>query len=98
MDRLGAKNALTVELAAVEQHLTKAQIVADGGKGAGSAAVKLGRRIEQFDGLRLARQRVIGKRAGETGALRLREVERGIFHAERLPHIGRQDIRRGAVR
>jgi hypothetical protein len=36
MHRLGARNALAVELAAIEQHLSKAQIVADGGKGAGS--------------------------------------------------------------
>jgi len=37
--RLGTKNALAVELTAVEQHLPKAQVVADGGKGAGSAAL-----------------------------------------------------------
>ncbi len=39
MHRLGTKNALAVELTAVEQHLPKAQEVADGGKGASSAAL-----------------------------------------------------------
>jgi hypothetical protein len=91
MHRLGTKNALAVELT-VEQHLSKAQVVADGGKGAGSAAIKLRRRVEELDGLRLARQRVIGKSAGETRALRLRGVECGIFHAQWLPHIGSQVV------
>src|SRR5258708_33391082 len=90
MHRLGAKNALAVELTAVEQHLSKAQVVADGGKRAGSAAVKLRWRVEELDGLRLARQPVIGESAGGTRALRLGEGECGIFHAEGLPHIGSQ--------
>src|SRR5260370_17989065 len=88
MHRLGAKNALAIELTAVEQHLSKAQVVADGGKGAGSPAVKLRRRVEEVDGLGLARQRGIGESAGEARALRLREVECGIFPAEWLPPLG----------
>jgi hypothetical protein len=87
-----AKNALTVEFTAVEQHLSKAQIVTDCGKGAGSPAVKLRRRVEEVDGLGLARQRVVGESTGEARALRLREVECGIFHAEWLPYIGSQVV------
>src|SRR5258708_19745404 len=92
MHRVGAKTARAAELTAVEQHLSKAQVVADGGKRAGSAAVKLRWRVEELDGLRLAPQRGIGKSPGETRALRLREVEWGIFHAERLPHIPTQAL------
>src|SRR4051794_1918271 len=87
MHRLGSENALTVELAAIEQHLSKAQIVAHGGKRAGAAAVGLRCRVEKLDRLRLARLRVIGKWPGKTGALRLRGMKRCILHAERLPHI-----------
>src|SRR3954454_8582128 len=81
MHCLGSKNALAIKFTAVEQHLSKAQVIADGGKGARSAAVKLRRRIEELDGLRLARQRIIGKGAGETRALRFGRVEGGIVHA-----------------
>src|SRR6267154_5209520 len=62
MHGLGAKDALAVELAAVEEHLAKADVVADGRKRAGAAAVWFGWRVEQLDRLRLARERVIGKR------------------------------------
>src|SRR3954454_9336958 len=86
------KNALAIKFAAVEQHLAKAQVIPDGGKGAGSGAVKLRRRIEELDSLRLARQRIIRKRAGETRALRVREVEGRIFHAEWLPNSGSQVV------
>src|SRR5436190_1592507 len=84
MHGLGPENALTVELAAIEQHLPKAHVVADGCKRAGAAAVELRWRIEKFDLLRFARQRVIGKWPGKTRALRLRGLERGVLHAEGL--------------
>ena len=90
MHGLGPENTLTVEFAAVEQHLPKAHVVADGCKRASAAAVGLRRRIEKFDRLRFAGQRVIGKWPGKTSALRLRGVERGVLHAERLPHIAGQ--------
>src|SRR5436190_4101771 len=92
MHCLGSKNAPRVELTALEQHLSKAQVVPDGGKGARSGTVKRRRRIEELNGLRLARQRIIGKRAGETRALRLGEVEGRIFHAEWLPNISSQVV------
>src|SRR5438105_9718114 len=92
MDCLGSKNALAVKFTAIEQHLSKAQVIPDRGKGAGSGAVKLRRRIEESNGLRLARQRIIRKSAGKTRVLRLSGVERGIFHAEWLPHIGSQVV------
>src|SRR4029079_4047748 len=63
---LGSENALAVELAAIEQHLSKAHVVADGRKRAGAAAVGFRRCIEKLDRLRLARQRVIGKWPGKT--------------------------------
>src|SRR5215471_20378672 len=75
----GTENALAVEFSAVEQHLPKAHVIADGGKRAGTAAVKFRRCIEQLDRLRLLRERVVGKRAGETSPLSLRGVERGTF-------------------
>ena len=92
MHGLGPENALTVELAAIEQHLSKAYVVANGCKRAGTAAVGLRWCIEKFDRLRLACQRVIVKWPGKTRALRLRGVERGVPHAERLPHIAGQVV------
>src|SRR6202035_1280825 len=92
MHRPGAKDTLAVELAAIEQHLPKADVVADGGKRAGSGTVELRWRVEKLDHLRLSREGVIGKRTGETVALPLRRVERGVFHAERPPHIRSQIV------
>src|SRR6185312_221372 len=92
MHGLGPENALAVEFAAVEQHLSKAHVVAHGCKRAGAAAIELRWRIEKFDRLRFARQRVIGKWPGKTRALRLRGVERGVLHAERSPDIAGQIV------
>ena len=81
MHGFGTENALAVEFSAVEQHLPKGHVVSDSGKRAAPGAVEFSRCIEQLDRLRLPRERVVGKRASETGPLRLRGVECGIFHA-----------------
>src|SRR5438270_972497 len=98
MHCLGPKNALAVKFTAVEQHLSKAQVIADSGKRAGSGAVKRRRGVEQLDLLWLARQRIVGKRAGKTRALRFGRVEGGIFHAEVAATRWQLGTRRGAVR
>ncbi len=69
MHRFGAENALPVELPAVEQHLSKAHVVTNCRKCAGSPAVKPRRTSEELDALWLSRQRVVWKWTREAFAL-----------------------------
>ena len=86
--RLRTQYPLVVQDAAVEQHLTKAQVIGNRSEVAGAAEIKLRLLVQQGNRLGFAVQRVVGKRLRQTGAFFLRHGKACIHHAQRLPHLG----------
>ena len=86
LHRGGAEHLCTVQAAAVQQHLPKADVVAHAAKGAGTTAVEGGRALQCCDGLRFTVQRVVREWTCHAGYLRFGRAKGGICHFQGLPY------------
>ena len=99
LQRLPRQNTPALKDALVREHLGKAQIVHRRRDCTASAAFKLERLAQRVQyALRLAGQRIVGKRQSIAPFLAFRDTETGVDHAKRTPEALLQESAKGFSR